>query len=165
MTHPATQAPLATPLVTPRRTLEQALGPIHERWMEEVHRALDPGMARRASLWDRWTATRYLIDQFDLRLRHEYALLESLLPLLPPAEAARLAAGRQDLERIRAELDELGRRRGTGPRVAMLLAEFRRVFTTWCAEIELAVAPLACDDLPAESRRLLEEYEAASAPP
>jgi hypothetical protein len=144
-------------------TLASVLGPIHDYWISQTRRTVKPVLSRDASFWDRWTAVRYLDDQFDDHYRREVALVGSLVPLLPPAVAGRLTTLTETLDQSRTQLDRVGRRRGVARAVSVVAREFLDLFQLWCAEVEAAVGGLLRDNLPERSQQLLAALEAAAA--
>ena len=144
-------------------TLASVLGPIHDDWISQTRRTVEPALSRDASFWDRWTAVRYLDDPFDDHYHHEVALVGSLVPLLPPAVAGRLTILTETLDQSRAQLDQVGRRRGVARAVAVVAREFLDLFQLWCAEVEAALGGLQQENLPERSQQLLAALEAAAA--
>lgn len=142
--------------------LGSVLRPVHARWMSRTRGALEPVLSPKASFWDRWTAVRYLSDPFDVHYRHEVALLGSLIARLPESAGARLTTLTQTLEAARAQLDQVGRRRGVARTAAVVAREFLDLFGLWCAEVETAFADVPCEGLPARSAELLLPLEAAA---
>jgi hypothetical protein len=49
--------------------VDAMLRPIHNTWVEETRRFLDPAMESNADFWTRWAAVRYLSDDFRDRYR------------------------------------------------------------------------------------------------
>jgi len=143
-------------------TLESLLSPIHDLWIEELERLLAPVMAPRADFWERWSAVRYLTDQFEAHFRLEYALADTLDGLLKPEVVSRLDATRRALEFIRTQLVDVGRRRGTSDVAAGLAGKLLEQAQLWCAELEFASGHVRRDELSPESRRLLEHLEATA---
>jgi hypothetical protein len=144
-------------------TLASVLGPIHDYWISQTRRTVEPALSRDASFWDRWTAVRYLDDPFDDHYHHEVALVGSLVPLLPPAVAGRLTTLTETLDQSRAQLDRVGRRRGVARAVSVVAREFLDLFQLWCTEVEAAVGGLLRENLPERSQELLAALEAAAA--
>ncbi len=146
----------------PGATLGKALGPIHDRWLADIQAAVRPALLAAATRWDRWTAVRYLGDQFPARMRQERALVR-MIPGMNRAELAEIEAGYDALERLRARIDAAGRRRHTGGVVMVLLAKLLELLAAWCARIERAAAPVPLAALPAEAAELLAELEGRAA--
>jgi hypothetical protein len=143
--------------------LDAVLQPIHNTWVEETRRFLDPAIEPDADFWTRWAAVRYLSDDFRGRYRRERALVDQLRPFLRLDVAERLVREGDRLFRLRLELDRIGRRRGTGAEVAAGTRDLLEQLGVWCAEIELATASLTRDSLPAGATDLLAHLEAAAA--
>ena len=119
-------------------SLGTTLAAIHERWIATVDGVLSTAMDPGAGFWARWSTARFLDDQLENFYRLEASLLEELSPRLEAQEVARLRQGLGEMERTRAKVVALGRRRGTGAELsrhaAVLLAEIRR----WSHELEVA---------------------------
>jgi hypothetical protein len=128
-------------------TVGQLLEAVHGEWLRETHTALDPAVAADSSLWDRWTAARYLGDPFDLRLRRERELVLLLQPLLPGPSAGSLLARAERLDEMRRQLSELGRRKDTAAEMMELTPSFLSLLETWCRQLEGATGSLRVADL------------------
>lgn len=144
-------------------TVESVLVPIHDRWLNEIRRFVEPAAAPRAGFWDRWAATRYFADQFRDHFGREHALLVALASVMRPGDAERLTTQAGELERLLSDLDRIGRRRGTGPAVAEEAHRLMDEIAVWCAELELATSSLRLDALPSEAARTLEHAAASGA--
>jgi hypothetical protein len=151
--------PATTSVPHGEEPLEAVLRPIHNTWMEETRRFLDPAAEPGADFWIRWAAVRYLSDDFRDQYRRERALVDELRPFLRPDVAARLVREGDRLFRLRLELDRIGRRRGTAAEVAAGTRDLLEQLGVWCAEIELAANGLTRDALPAEATDLLAHLE------
>lgn len=152
------------PTASGNGTLEAALAPIHDRWIERLAHVLAPALVPRASFWERWGATRFLTDQFESRFALQCALAESLAGIMDPTARARLDAGRQEIDRLRDRLVAAGRRRGTAGPVAMLARQLIEQTRLWCAELETATSHIAVDSVPEDSRDLLERLRDTTEP-
>ena len=144
-------------------TLESVLVPLHDRWLNEIRRFVEPAASAGAGFWDRWTAVRYLADQFRDHFRLERALLVSIANLLRPDDAERLISQATELERMLSELDRVGRRRGTGPAVADEARRLMEAIAVWCAELEVATAGLRREMLSPQAARVLEHVTTSGA--
>ena len=144
-------------------TVDSVLVTIHDRWLNEARRFVDPAASVGADFWDRWTAVRYLADQFRDHFVLERALLVSLTTLLRDEDAERLVAQAGELERLLSGLNQSGRRRGTGPVVADAARQLMEGIAVWCAEFEVATAGVPRDLLSENSSRLLEHVKASGA--
>jgi hypothetical protein len=155
--------PAFTPtLTTPgEQPLDQALRGVHEAWVQEARRFLDPAMESAADFWTRWAAVRYLDDEFRDRYDLERGLLAELRPFLAPVTAERLAREGDRVFQLRLELDRVGRRRGTAAEVADAARALLEQLVLWLAEIELGVDGLTRDMLAPEGGSLLAHLEAA----
>lgn len=137
------------------------LAPIHDRWAGKVRSFLVPATDIRAEFWSRWGAARFLGDEFDRRFRLEGAFADELEPLIAPEAAARLDAARTEVERTRAALMEIGRRRGMATLTAGLAHRFMEGLGRWWGALESATAQLDPRDLPAEAGSLLDRLQSA----
>lgn len=144
--------------------LDTVLSPLHDAWVEEARRFLEPAATASPPFWDRWSVVRYLNDQFQARYALERALLEELRPFLQAHHLDAIAAGEERVARLRLGLDRIGRRRGTAAEFAHLTGEFLTALELWCAEIELAVGHIEPGDLPEEGARILARLESAVRP-
>jgi hypothetical protein len=145
--------------------LAGALRPLHDRWVADACSQVDPLLRTpRADWWERWTAIRYLADQFDARFRQECKLLAAITDLLDRSVAERLEAERDALDRIRGEVDLLGRRHRTAGPVAALAAELLERLAVWCAGIEAATDALDVDELDERALAALADLQTGSLP-
>jgi len=142
---------------------EDILAPVlhaaHEIWIRETSRFLLPILVPEAPFWNRWTAVRYLADQFLEQYRRERALLDEVRPFLPPDIAERLTQDGERIGRLQCELDRVGRRRGTAHMVSGVSRELLQLLRAWCADIEEAAGQIPQDLLPEEGNRLVAELE------
>jgi hypothetical protein len=149
---------MGTPATTsPPRSeepLDTVLRSIHNAWIEETRRFLDPAIEAGA--------VRYLSDDFRSRYRRERALVDELRRFLRSDMAERLVREGDRLFRLRLELDRIGRRRGTAAEVAAGTLDLLEQLGVWCTKIELAAAGLTRDALPAEASDLLAHLEATA---
>ena len=131
-------ATIAPPEVGPppaiKTPMRAYLGGLHEQWLEEVRRVIDPARQVTAGTWLRWRAIEYLGTGFKRRLWLGEELVSQLL-------------------------DGLGRRVGLCQREA----EFAKVTLTligaveyWCRQVEDALGPVRWGEVLPESRGLFE---------
>ena len=92
------RAPATTSAPRGEEPLEAVLRPIHNTWVEETHRFLDPAAEPGADFWTRWAAVRYLSDDFRDRYRLERAQLAELRPFHRPDVAERLGVWCAEIE-------------------------------------------------------------------
>ncbi len=137
---------IANPVEKP---LENALRRVHERWLEDAHRFLDPALNPSAEFWTRWAAVRYLNDEFLDRFRWELALVDELHAFLAEDASELLRQKSARLARLRLELDRIGRRRGTAAEVAAATRALLEQLARWCAEIEAAARAIPPEALTA----------------
>jgi hypothetical protein len=119
-------------------------------------------VAADSTLWDRWTAARYLGDPFDGRLRRERELVLLLQPLLAGPSAGSLLARAERLDEMRRQLSELGRRKDTAAEMMALTPSFLSLLETWCRQLEGAVGPLLITDLAEGAATTLEALAVAA---
>jgi hypothetical protein len=155
-----TAAPLKT--ANPgEQPLDAVLRPIHEGWLVDARRYLDPALEPGAEFWTRWAAVRYLNDEFLDRFQWERALVDELRAFLPEDASERLRQEGARLARLRLEFDRIGRRRGTAAEVVATSRDFLEQLALWCAEIEAAAGPIPRESLTTEGATLLAHLETA----
>ena len=132
------------------------LGGLHEQWLEEVRRVIDPAREVMAGTWLRWRAIEYLGTGFKRRFERERLAVSSLHQRFTPDQASHLWIGEELVSQL---LESLGRRVGLCQREA----EFASVTLTlinaleyWCRQVEDALGPVRCGEVPPESRGLFE---------
>jgi hypothetical protein len=140
-------------------TLVSVLRATHETWTDEVERYLSPVILREASFWERWTAVRYIADQFQLQYRREWRLLDQVRTLLPALVVETLVKDGQRIERLQRELDRVGRRRGTARSVSVTAGELLDAVRCWCGDLEAGVREISRSTLTAKAERLVAELE------
>jgi len=141
------------------RPLASLLRAVHEIWIRETTLFLSPAILPDAGFWDRWTAVRYLTDQFQEQYRRERALLAEMRPFFPAEAADRVCREGERIGQLGKVLDRIGRRRGTARTVAVASREFLQLLRHWCSDIELAAEQIPRDVLPQEGSRLVAEFE------
>ncbi len=134
----------------------------HQGWLEETSEYLTPLLGGYAPFWDRWTAVRYLADQFLPRLRRERALVDTFSESLPPEIWKSLTQEGERIGQLQRKLDNLGRRRGTAWVISPVAGELLHALQAWCADIELVVRQISRDALPEKGRKLLARLEPSS---
>jgi hypothetical protein len=148
-----------SPALLEAEVLESTLRAAHEVWINEASSYLMPVIAPEAGFWERWTAVRYLADQFQAQFERERALLDELRPFLPPEVVERLNDLARRLAERQQQLDRIGRRRGTARTVAVAARALLQDLKTWCAELEATAGRLSRDLLPESATRLLADLE------
>jgi hypothetical protein len=128
-------------------TLGSILQAAHDGWIEETESYLTPIIDSEASFWERWTAVRYIADQFAHQHWRESNLLNELRPLLNPEVAEHLISQGRRIDQLWRELDRLGRRRGTGRTVAATARTLLEALRDWCGQIETAASGIGQDAL------------------
>lgn len=139
------------------KTVGPVLRDAHAIWIEETDSFLTPILSPEASFWERWTAVRYLADQFLEPYRREYDLIKELRPFLPAEQAESLLRRGQRIAQLQGKLDRIGRRRGTGRTSAVVARELLEAVRSWCADIETAAGEIERESLPEEAQRILAE--------
>ncbi len=142
-------------------TVSARLSTTHDEWINEARQFLLPATAADAPFWDRWSAVRYLNDQYMDRYRAEQELVAELRPFIPVREHEMLTGGGERLVRLWLALDRVGRRRGTALEFARATSDLLKALELWCAEIEHAGSRVETDALPPEARRLLDHLVAS----
>jgi hypothetical protein len=152
--------PTLTPTRRGEQPLDEALRGIHDAWVHETRRFLEPAMAPAADFWTRWAAVRYLDDDFREWYNLERGLLAELRPFVAPAVGERLAGEGDRVFQLRLELDRVGRRRGTADEVAAGARALLEQLVLWLTEVEQSAAGLTRDSLAPEGAGLLAHMEA-----
>ena len=147
-----------------RETLLPSLHAWHEVWIRETNRFLLPVAAQEAPFWTRWTAVRYLADQFIAQYRRECALLYELRLVLPQDVFDRLMKDGVKIGQMLDELDRVGRRRGVARTMAVLSRTLLDLLRAWCADIEMAAGWIPVDRLTAAGYESLVQMERYAAP-
>ena len=155
-----TAAPLKTAFPA-EQLLDTVLRPIHEGWLEDARRHLDPTLTTGAEFWTRWAAVRYLNDEFLDRFDWERALVDELRAFLAEDTSERLRQEGARLARLRLEVDRIGRRRGTAAEVAAASQDLLEQLGLWCADIEAAAGKIPRESLTMEGATLLAHLETA----
>jgi hypothetical protein len=140
-------------------TLAPTLRAAHEVWIREASSYLVPISAPDAGFWERWTAVRYLADQFLAQFHRERALIDELRLLLPPEVVDHLDREAQRIAERREQLDRIGRRRGTGHTVGMAARALLHALRIWCVELEATVGRLRRESLPDQASQLIADLE------
>lgn len=141
------------------KPLASLLRTAHEIWIRETALFLSPATKEDAGFWERWTAVRYLADQFQGPFQRERALVNEMRPFLPAETADRLSLEGERIAQLGQTLDKAGRRRGTARTVAVASREFLQMLRQWCSDIEVAAEQIPRDLLPEEGARLVAELE------
>jgi hypothetical protein len=132
------------------------LGALHEQWLEEVRRVLDPAREQTAGIWLRWRAIEYLETGFKRRFERERRAVFSLHDRLTGEQASHLWAGGELLVQL---LDGMGSRVGLCQREPLFLSVTATVMSAleyWCRQVEDALGPVRWGEIMPESRGLFE---------
>jgi hypothetical protein len=140
-------------------SLAPTLRAAHEIWLREANRYLLPLSMQEEPFWSRWTAVRFMADQFTAQYRRERALLNELLPFLPPETAERLNEDGDHIGRVQEELDRVGRRRCTAHTVSVVSQRLLQMLHSWCTAFEVSAGSIRLDLLTATGRETLIELE------
>ena len=140
-------------------TLAPTLRAAHEIWLRETSRFLLPVSMPETPFWSRWTAVRFLADEFAAQYRRERALLEELYSFLPHEAAERLALGGAHIGQLQSDLDRVGRRRGTAHTVSVVSHRLLHLLRSWCADIEAEAGWIPVDTLTLVGHQLLRDFE------
>jgi hypothetical protein len=143
-------------------TLDAVLAPSHDAWILEARHLLMPMIEQEGAAWERWRVVRWLNERFPERFLAERALADQLRLLVTAREAEMLEAGSVRIAQLRLALDRLARRRESVAEIAAMARELLMALDLWCAENELAARRVWCRSLPADTRRAVEQVEAAS---
>lgn len=154
-----TPSPLDPPETAEDQSLARVLRAAHEVWLRETTLFLSPSTTGEAGFWERWTAVRYLADQFQGPFDRERQLVKEMRPFLPAETAEKLSVEGERIAQLGQALDLAGRRRGTAGAVALASSEFLQMLEQWCSQIELAAEHIPRDLLPEEGARLLAGIE------
>jgi hypothetical protein len=154
----------ASLLIPERETpVEERLNPVlaatHDRWMADADQALGPVMEPDASFFQRWTAVRYLWDEFAERLQLEQELLDELHPLIHPEAWERLSIQAHRVKRLRQDLALLADQSGTRREVALTAHALLDGLRLWYAEIEFTVGLIELIHLSPYATRLLGQWK------
>jgi hypothetical protein len=120
-------------------TVVAALRQTHWAWRKEIGEILAPVRQPEAGVWERWSAARYLTDEFAPRLDWEQQVLTTLAERLPAEQSAHVWALGELLQFLCRHLCELGRMPQAGPAFADAVNKLVRAFEFWCAEVEVGV--------------------------
>jgi predicted DNA repair protein MutK len=129
---------------------------LHQRWIEEVRRVLDPARANDAGLWMRWRAIQYLKASFTRRFVREQRAVMNLHSQLTGTQATHLWAAGELLTQLLANLSpEIG--------LCHRQTEFATTSLTildaleyWCQQVEEALGGVRWGKVSPESRHLFE---------
>jgi hypothetical protein len=103
-----------------------------DEWLDEVRRHIEPATDPGAEFWDRWTAARYAGDRLLHRLERRAARLRARGTDLP----TELLQLEHEVHALATDIDELGRRRGTGTAVAARAAALLELLPRWIEATE-----------------------------
>jgi hypothetical protein len=144
------------------QTLAPILARVHDRWMAEADGALDPVTDPQATFFQRWTAVRYLWDQFAERFMLEQELIQELHAFIPLEIRERLAMQMDRVNRLHQDLDRLAHQRGVARELARTTRALLEALRLWYAEIEFAAGGIRQEDTSPDVHRLLESLNGQS---
>jgi hypothetical protein len=136
--------------------MREYLGGLHEQWLEEVRRVIDPARQETAGVWLRWRAIEYLGAGFKRRFERERRAVFSLHDRLTGEQASHLWVGGELVTQL---LDGLGRRVGLcqrGAEFASVSLTVMNALEYWCRQVEDALGPVRWGEVAPESRSLFE---------
>lgn len=145
-----------------QQTLAPILARVHDRWMAEADVALDPITDPQATFFQRWTAVRYLWDQFAERFQLEQDLVEQLHPFIPAEIRARLTMQIDRVNRLQQEMDRLAHQRGVARELARTARALLEALRLWYAEIEFVAGDIRQEDTTAAVQRILDRLSGRS---
>jgi len=154
-----TAAPKPTWAPQDTSSLGSILRAAHHTWIGEAESYLTPIIVPEASFWERWTAVRYIADQFAQQYRRESSLLNELRPVLDPDVAEALIGQGRRVGQLWGELDRVGRRRGTSRTVAVTARALLDALRTWCDQIAAAAGAIPREALSDEAKGMVETLE------
>lgn len=129
---------------------------LHDQWLKEVRRVLEPACDEEAGLWLRWRAIEYLETGFQRRFERERRAVLSLHIRLTSAQASHLWAASELLTQL---LDGLGRRVGLcqhGEQFTAVALTVMSALEYWCRQVEEALGRVRWGDVSPESRHQFE---------
>lgn len=156
-----TAAPMKMTTPPAEQPLDAGLRAIHEGWLDDARRHLDPTLGPDAEFWTCWAAVRYLNDEFLDQLEWERALVDELRAFLAEDTSERIRQEGARLAWLRLEVDRIGRRRGTAAEVAAASRDLLEQLGLWCADIEAAAGKIPRESLTMEGATLLKHLETA----
>lgn len=109
-----------------------------DEWLDEVRRHLEPAADPGAEFWDRWTAARYAGDRLLHRLERRSARLRARGADLPTG----LLQLEHEIHALATDIDELGRRRGTGTAVAERATALLELLPRWIEATDRDTMPI-----------------------
>jgi hypothetical protein len=127
--------------------LVRLMAPLHDTWMREAERALEPMTRREAGFWERWAAVNYLETRFLDRVKLDSAFL-SELHLERNAELTRQLTTRlQSLLSLHREVQSLSRQCPSTRQMAGAIRRLLEALRLWHGEIELAAGRIAGEEM------------------
>jgi hypothetical protein len=129
---------------------------MHARWLEEVRRILGPARGPDASIWARWSATRYLAEGFARRLERERRAVASLHEHLTSAQASHLWAAGELLTQLVQRLEHLTGLCHRSEEFSSVTSSLLTALDYWCQQVDEALGPVRWGEVPPESRHLFE---------
>lgn len=143
-------------------TVVAALRHAHRAWRKEIGEVLAPVRLPEAGVWERWTAARYLTEEFAPRIGRELQALTALAEQLPAEQSAHVWALGELLQFLCRHLCELGPMAQGGPAFAHTGTKLVRAFDFWCVEVEALEAAAAGGLAPDIDRALAPLLDCAS---
>lgn len=139
------------------------LAGLHDQWLKEVRRVLEPACDKEAGIWLRWRAIEYLETSFQRRFERERRAVLTLHIRVTSVQADHLWAAGELLTQL---LQGMGRRVGLCQNEEQFTAVALTLMSAleyWCRQVEEALGRVPWGDVSPESRHRFEviSYEEA----
>jgi hypothetical protein len=121
----------------------RVMAPLHDTWMKEAERAVEPMIRRDATFWERLVAVNYLENRFLDRVQLDSAFLDELHLVHGPELSEQLTSKYQSDMRLHREVQTLSRQRPPFRQLARRIRDLLEARRLWYAGIELALAAYA----------------------
>jgi hypothetical protein len=132
---------------------------VHDIWIHQIESYTSSAVAPEATFWNRWTAVRYLADEFQSQYQRERALLEELGPFLSSGAIQSLAEEADRILQLHRLVDSVGRRRGTAKTLSVFTRKLLDAVLRWCGDFELTTGEISRDSLGGQAQQVLAELE------
>ncbi len=144
--------------------LSATLTRAHGNLRRELEGALLVACEPQAGVWDRWGAVRLIDTEIRPGLRAERDLVDTVIGVVPRADAEHLWTLGELLEALGDRLCELGRTGQRALEFTRTSEKYRLAFEYWCRAVEDSVGPLNTGTIPGKLvHRLEQTAERASA--
>jgi hypothetical protein len=129
---------------------------LHQRWIQEVRRVLDPARAADAGPWLRWRALQYLETGFTRRFERERRAVSSLHGQLTRDQAVHVWAAGELLTQLLGNLEHLVGLCHRGAEFSTASLTLLEALEYWCQQVEEALGGVRWGWVSPESRVLFE---------